>query len=180
MLNFETAYKNHRDLLFGIYCHAFEYLSDHLVIILHRSVFQSVQDGVDIVEPVLGVDSLLLNLLQLFSEIAKTLIEAEGITADIAENGQIALDKFCASAENYYDAILMDIRMPVMDGIEATKKIRNTDRLDAYTVPIIAMSANAFDEDMKKSVECGMNGHLTKPIDMEKGMQAFRRIWSEK
>ncbi len=117
---------------------------------------------------------------ELNSEIAKTLIEAEGITADIAENGQIALDKFCASAENYYDAILMDIRMPVMDGIEATKKIRNTDRLDAYTVPIIAMSANAFDEDMKKSVECGMNGHLTKPIDMEKVMQAFRRIWSEK
>ncbi len=117
---------------------------------------------------------------ELNSEIAKTLIEAEGITTEIAENGQEAVDKFCASEENYYDAILMDIRMPVMDGIEATKRIRNMDRLDAFTVPIIAMTANAFDEDMKKSVECGMNGHLTKPIDMAKVMQTFGRIWSVK
>lgn len=113
-------------------------------------------------------------------EIARTLIEAEGIATELAENGQIAVDKFCASEENYYDAILMDIRMPVMDGIEATKRIRNTDRLDAFTVPIIAMTANAFDEDMKKSVECGMNGHLTKPIDMPKVMAAFSKIWSAK
>lgn len=117
---------------------------------------------------------------ELNSEIARTLIEAEGITAELAENGQEAVEKFCASEENYYDAILMDIRMPVMDGIEATKRIRNTDRLDAFTVPIIAMTANAFDEDMKKSVECGMNGHLTKPIDMTKVMQTFGRIWSVK
>ena len=113
-------------------------------------------------------------------EIARTLIEAEGIATELAENGQAAVDKFCASEENYYDAILMDIRMPVMDGIEATKCIRNTDRLDAFTVPIIAMTANAFDEDMKKSVECGMNGHLTKPIDMTKVMETFCKIWSEK
>ena len=117
---------------------------------------------------------------ELNSEIARTLIEAEGIKTETAENGQEALDKFCASDENYYDAILMDIRMPVMDGIEATKRIRNTDRIDAFTVPIIAMTANAFDEDMKKSVECGMNGHLTKPIDMEKVMQTFGRVWSAK
>ncbi len=113
-------------------------------------------------------------------EIARTLIEAEGIKTELAENGQEAVDKFCASEVNYYDAILMDIRMPVMNGIEATKRIRNTDRLDAFTVPIIAMTANAFDDDMKKSVECGMNGHLTKPIDMPKVMQTFSRIWSAK
>ncbi len=71
----------------------------------------------------------------------------------------------------------MDIRMPVMDGIEATKRIRGSDRPDAAKIPIIAMTANAFDEDMKKSVECGMNGHLTKPIDMKKVMETFRRIW---
>ena len=117
---------------------------------------------------------------ELNCEIAKALIEAEGIKTELAENGQIAVEKFCASEENYYDAILMDIRMPVMDGIEATKQIRNTDRLDSFTVPIIAMTANAFDEDMKKSVECGMNGHLTKPIDMTKVMETFRRIWSAK
>lgn len=113
-------------------------------------------------------------------EIAKTLIEAEGIQTELAENGQDAVDKFRSSEENYYDAILMDIRMPVMDGLEATKQIRSSDRTDAFTVPIIAMTANAFDEDMKKSVECGMNGHLTKPIDMNKVMAVFRRIWSAK
>ncbi len=117
---------------------------------------------------------------ELNREIARTLIEAEGIQTDTAENGQEAVEKFCASSTNYYDAILMDIRMPVMNGIEAAKHIRNTDRLDAFTVPIIAMTANAFDEDMKKSVECGMNGHLTKPIDMAKVMQTFGRIWSAK
>lgn len=113
-------------------------------------------------------------------EIARTLIETEGIMTDVAENGAAAVDKFEKSEIGYYDAILMDIRMPVMDGIEATKHIRSADRADASSVPIIAMSANAFDEDMKKSVECGMNGHLTKPIDMTKVMETFRRIWSAK
>ncbi|MGN0675368.1 MAG: ATP-binding protein [Oscillospiraceae bacterium] len=113
-------------------------------------------------------------------EIAQTLIEAEGIKTETAENGKAAVEMFEGSAENYYDAILMDIRMPVMGGIEATKHIRGLERPDAATVPIIAMTANAFDDDMKKSVECGMNGHLTKPIDMKKVMETFRRIWSAK
>lgn len=111
------------------------------------------------------------------AEIACTLIGAEGIITETAENGEEAVRKFEAAAEGYYDAILMDIRMPVMDGIEATKRIRGLDRPDAAKIPIIAMTANAFDEDMKKSVECGMNGHLTKPIDMKKVMETFRRIW---
>lgn len=114
---------------------------------------------------------------ELNAEIACTLIEAEGILTETAANGQEAAEKFEASAEGYYDAILMDIRMPVMDGIEAAKRIRGSDRPDAARIPIIAMTANAFDEDMKKSVECGMNGHLTKPIDMKKVMETFRRIW---
>lgn len=110
-------------------------------------------------------------------EIACTLIGAEGINTETAANGQEAYEKFEASDEGYYDAILMDIRMPVMDGIEATKHIRGSDRPDASHIPIIAMTANAFDEDMKKSVECGMNGHLTKPIDMKKVIDTFGRIW---
>lgn len=114
---------------------------------------------------------------ELNAEIACTLIGEEGILTETAANGQEAAEKFEASAEGYYDAILMDIRMPVMDGIEATKRIRGSDRPDAAKIPIIAMTANAFDEDMKKSVECGMNGHLTKPIDMKKVMETFRRIW---
>lgn len=111
-------------------------------------------------------------------EIARTLIEAQGIKTEVAENGSEAVEKFGSSDIGYFDAILMDIRMPVMGGIEATKAIRDLDREDASSVPIVAMTANAFDEDMKKSVECGMNGHLTKPIDMNEVMKMFRRIWS--
>lgn len=111
------------------------------------------------------------------AEIAQTLFEDQGIITERAENGKAAVDKFEASDEGYYDAILMDIRMPLLDGIEATKRIRGSDHPDAAKIPIIAMTANAFDEDMKKSVECGMNGHLTKPIDMKKVMETFRRIW---
>lgn len=110
-------------------------------------------------------------------EIAKTLLEKDGLTIETAENGQEAVDKFHASKPKYYDAILMDIRMPVMDGLTAAKLIRRSDKSDAQTVPIIAMTANAFDEDMKKSVECGMNGHLSKPIDMNKVRDLLRRTW---
>ena len=83
------------------------------------------------------------------------------------------------SSENgHYDAILMDIRMPVMDGLEAAKLIRRSEKPDASSVPIVAMTANAFDEDMKKSVECGMNGHLSKPIDMNRIREVLSEIWS--
>lgn len=115
---------------------------------------------------------------ELNTQIAVTLLEKEQLTVDTAENGRIAADMFIDSPEGHYDAILMDIRMPVMDGIEATKLIRQADRHDAKTVPIIAMSANAFDEDMKKSIDCGMNGHLSKPIDMNKVRTLLRKIWS--
>ena len=98
--------------------------------------------------------------------IAVKLLEHEGLVIETAENGEDAVRKFTDSAENYYDAILMDIRMPVMDGLEATRKIRSLDRTDAKAIPIIALTANAFDEDIKKSAQCGMNGHLSKPIDI--------------
>ena len=72
---------------------------------------------------------------------------------------------FSGSAENYYDAILMDVRMPVMTGLEATVAIRAMDRPDAKTIPIIAMTANAFDEDVQRSLQAGMNAHLSKPVE---------------
>ena len=90
-----------------------------------------------------------------------------GLKVDSAENGKIALEMFEKSEVGYYDCVFMDIMMPVMDGFEATKNIRSLDRADAATVPIIAMTANAFAEDVQKSLENGLNYHLSKPFDRE-------------
>ena len=98
-------------------------------------------------------------------EIAHELLSELGLELDWAENGQICVDKFQASQPGYYDAILMDIRMPVMTGYEATQAIRKLDRPDA-DIPIIAMTADAFAEDVKKCLACGMNSHIAKPIDV--------------
>ena len=84
---------------------------------------------------------------------------------DHAENGRIAVEKFEAHEEGYYDAVLMDMRMPEMDGLEATRTIRGMDRKDAKDIPIIALTANAFDEDVQRSLQSGHNAHLSKPVD---------------
>jgi CheY-like chemotaxis protein len=86
---------------------------------------------------------------------------------DIAGNGQEAVDMFTQHEEGYYDAILMDMRMPVMDGLEATRTIRSMDREDAGTIPVIALTANAFDEDVQRSMQAGLNAHLSKPVEPE-------------
>ncbi|MEG2452619.1 MAG: ATP-binding protein [Clostridium sp.] len=114
-----------------------------------------------------GTRILLVEDHQLNIMVAKKLLELKHVDVDVAENGQIALDMFAAAEEYTYDAVLMDIRMPVMDGLEAAMAIRNLDSEWAKTVPIIAMSANAFDEDIIKSKKAGMNAHLAKPIDIE-------------
>ena len=98
-------------------------------------------------------------------EIASELLKELGLELDWAENGQICVDKFQASPAGYYDAILMDIRMPVKDGYQATEMIRDMDRPDAH-IPIIAMTADAFSEDMQRCLDYGMNAHTAKPIDM--------------
>ena len=93
------------------------------------------------------------------------LLQDRGFSVDTAQNGEQALQTYQASALNYYDAILMDIRMPVMDGLTAAARIRTSPRADAGQIPIIAMTANAFDDDIAKSRAAGMNAHLAKPID---------------
>lgn len=100
-------------------------------------------------------------------EIAKTILEMNGFKVTGVNDGSEALKHFCESEEGQFDAILMDIRMPVMDGLEATRRIRTSGKPDARTIPIIALTANAFDEDTQKSIASGMNGHLSKPIQVE-------------
>ena len=99
-------------------------------------------------------------------EVAKELLSDLGVELDWAEDGQICLDKFQRSPEGYYDAILMDIRMPHMTGYEATKAIRGLNHPNALSVPIIAMSADAFSDDIQHCLQCGMNAHIAKPIDV--------------
>ena len=99
-------------------------------------------------------------------EIASELLSELGLELDWAENGKICVEKFRDSEVGYYDAILMDIRMPVMNGYEATQEIRVMDREDR-NIPIIAMTADAFAEDVKRCLECGMNAHVAKPIDVK-------------
>lgn len=99
-------------------------------------------------------------------EIAEALLESVGITADHAENGQMCIDMFKDSKPGEYQAILMDIRMPIMTGYEATPEIRKLNRPD-NDLPIIAMTADAFADDMKKCIDCGMNAHIAKPIDID-------------
>ena len=107
-------------------------------------------------------------------EVATRLLEKRGFVVHQASNGQEALEKFIHSTPDYYQAILMDIRMPVMDGLQASVKIRNLNRKDAKKIPIIAMTANAFDLDKELSKQAGMNAHLAKPIEPSKLFETLR------
>lgn len=95
------------------------------------------------------------------------LLSDMGVKLEWAENGKICMEKFVESEQGYFDAILMDVRMPVMNGYEATKAIRTSNHQDAKTIPIIAMTADAFSEDIKKCLDCGMNAHTAKPVNIE-------------
>ena len=99
------------------------------------------------------------------TEVAVLLLESKGFQVDTAENGLRALEMFSKTEQGYYSAILMDIRMPLMDGLTAAANIRHLSNADARTIPIIAMTANAFDDDIEKSRASGMNAHLAKPVD---------------
>lgn len=115
-----------------------------------------------------GKHILLAEDMLINAEIMKEILLMKNIEVDHAENGQIVIDKFKESPEGYYDAILMDIRMPVKDGLAAATEIRALDRMDAVTIPIIAMTANAFDEDVQHSMQVGMNAHLSKPVEPDR------------
>ena len=112
------------------------------------------------------------------AEIMREILSIREIEMEHAVNGRIALEMFDKSPVGYYDAVLMDVRMPEMDGLEATKRIRALDRPDVRIIPIIAMTANAFDEDVQRSLQVGMNAHLSKPVEPERLYQILEElIW---
>lgn len=125
-----------------------------------------------------GKRILLVEDNELNAEIAKTVLEDVGALITRAENGQRALELFKEKPAGTFDVILMDLMMPVMDGYTATRKIRELERSDAKTVPIIAMTANAFQEDAEKCIAVGMNAHLAKPLDIEKMKKTIKSICS--
>ncbi len=110
---------------------------------------------------------LLAEDMMVNAEIIMMILSMKEMEAEHAENGRIAVEMFAAREEGYYDAILMDMRMPEMDGLEAAKTIRAMDRSDAKSIPIIALTANAFDEDVQRSLQAGLNAHLSKPVEAE-------------
>ncbi len=125
-----------------------------------------------------GKNILIAEDVEINAEIMKEILSLKEAYADHALNGSMVLEMFENSKVGYYDAILMDVRMPEMDGLEATERIRHLDRPDASTIPIIAMTANAFDEDVQRSLQVGMNAHLSKPVEPEKLYQTMEElIW---
>ncbi len=119
---------------------------------------------------------LLAEDIDLNQEIATVILEDAGFTTEVAENGQIAVDMMKRSEPGYYQLILMDIQMPVMNGYDAAKAIRKLKNPDLASVPIIAMTANAFEEDKQEAIRCGMNGHIAKPIDIQHLLDTLDKI----
>ena len=110
------------------------------------------------------------------AEVLADLLDLENISSEWAENGKRGVEMFAESEKGRFDVILMDMRMPVMDGLTATREIRKLDRPDASTIPIIALSANAFEEDVRQCLEAGMNAHLSKPVDLDRLKETLGRL----
>lgn len=115
---------------------------------------------------------------ELNQEIAVAILEEAGLQVEVAGNGQIAVDMMKSSEPGDYQIVLMDVKMPVMNGYEATKAIRKLQNEQLASIPIFAMTANAFEEDKREALNCGMNGHLAKPIDVDKLFKLLRKVLS--
>lgn len=118
---------------------------------------------------------LLVEDIDLNIEIATEILNIVGIQVVQAMNGQLAVNKVLEHEAGYFDLVFMDIQMPVMNGYEAAKQIRSSDREDLKKIPIIAMTADAFADDVTKSKEAGMNDHIAKPIDIHKLMHILHK-----
>ena len=127
-----------------------------------------------------GIRVLMAEDVDQNAEILSDLLDMEDIRSARARNGEDAVMIFKKSEKGFYSAILMDVRMPVMDGLQATRAIRALDHPDAKTIPIIAMTANVFDEDVERSMEAGMNAHLSKPVEPDKLYETMARLIAER
>jgi CheY-like chemotaxis protein len=117
--------------------------------------------------------------MEVNAQIMMEVLNMRDLQVELAVNGRNALEMFRDHPEGYYNAILMDVRMPEMDGLEATAAIRKLERSDAKKIPIIALTANAFDEDVQRSLQVGMNAHLSKPINPDHLYQTLEEmIWT--
>ena len=123
-----------------------------------------------------GLHLLIVEDQKMNAEVLADLLELENMSSEWAENGRRGVEMFAESEKGRFDAILMDMRMPVMDGLTATGKIRKLDRPDASTIPIIALSANAFEEDVRQCLDAGMNAHLSKPVDLDRLKETLGRL----
>ena len=126
-----------------------------------------------------GKTVLVAEDVEINAEILKMVLQMRNIEADVASNGKIAVDMFSSAPQGHYAAILMDMRMPEMDGLEATRLIRQMERPDAKTIPIIALTANAFDDDVQRSLQAGLNAHLSKPVKPESLFETLESLIQE-
>lgn len=129
---------------------------------------ENIAESREAADDIAGMKVLVVEDNELNLDIVQEVLKERGLIVTGAANGQIAVDLFGGSPPGTFDAILMDMHMPVLDGVSATRQIRAMERPDAKTIPILALTANDFEEDIRRTREAGMNDHLTKPFDMEK------------
>ena len=128
---------------------------------------------------VAGLNVLIAEDMEINAEVLADLLELEGVSTEWAENGRKAVEMFAQSEPGHFDVILMDMRMPVMDGLAATREIRKLDRPDAACIPVIALTANAFEEDVRQCLEAGMDAHMSKPVDIDQLKKVLGRLLSQ-
>lgn len=143
---------------------------------IHMSEFENIMSLEEKLAEVPKGRILLAEDVELNQEIAATILGDAGFETEIAGNGQIAVEMLAKSEPGYYQVILMDVQMPVMNGYEATKEIRRMENKELASIPIIAMTANAFEEDKQEALRSGMNGHIAKPIDIDVLFGVLRQI----
>ena len=134
---------------------------------MHTKCDQKQQENEQIINSLEGRHFLVAEDNEINSEILLELLRLDGADGEVAVNGKLAVELFQSAPQGHFDAVLMDVQMPVMNGYEATRNIRALERDDAKTIPIIAMTANAFAEDVKDARDAGMDDHIAKPVDME-------------